>query len=82
TLHAFLMDANQRQQQGETLDFKNTLFLVDESSMVGNRNLSEVLHIIARGGGRGVLSGDTAQLLSVDSGTPFALAQDRSALDT
>lgn len=82
TLHAFLMDANQRQQQGETLDFKNTLFLVDESSMVGNRNLSEVLHIIARGGGRGVLSGDTAQLLSVESGTPFALAQDRSALDT
>ncbi|WP_407902036.1 conjugative transfer relaxase/helicase TraI [Providencia rustigianii] len=82
TLQAFLMDANQRQQQGETLDFKNTLFLVDESSMVGNRNFSEVLGIIARGGGRGVLSGDTAQLLSVDSGTPFALAQDRSALDT
>ncbi|MEX9216960.1 conjugative transfer relaxase/helicase TraI domain-containing protein [Providencia rettgeri] len=82
TLHAFLMDANQRQQQGETLDFKNTLFLVDESSMVGNRNLSEVLQIIAHGGGRGVLSGDTAQLLSVDSGTPFALAQERSALDT
>ncbi|WP_336845135.1 AAA family ATPase [Providencia rettgeri] len=82
TLHAFLMDANQRQQQGETLDFKNTLFLVDESSMIGNRNLSEVLQIIAQGGGRGVLSGDTAQLLSVDSGTPFALAQDRSALDT
>ncbi|MEX6205017.1 conjugative transfer relaxase/helicase TraI domain-containing protein, partial [Providencia hangzhouensis] len=82
TLQAFLMDANQRQQQGETLDFKNTLFLVDESSMIGNRNLSEVLQIIAQGGGRGVLSGDTAQLLSVDSGTPFALAQDRSALDT
>ncbi|ETS99316.1 MULTISPECIES: conjugative transfer relaxase/helicase TraI [Providencia] len=82
TLHAFLMDANQRQQQGETLDFKNTLFLVDESSMVGNRNLSEVLQIIAHGGGRGVLSGDTAQLLSVDSGTPFALAQERSVLDT
>lgn len=82
TLQAFLMDANQRQQQGETLDFKNTLFLVDESSMIGNRNLSEVLQIIAQGVGRGVLSGDTAQLLSVDSGTPFALAQDRSALDT
>ncbi|MCX9097495.1 conjugative transfer relaxase/helicase TraI [Providencia rettgeri] len=82
TLQAFLMDANQRQQQGETLDFKNTLFLVDESSMIGNRNLSEVLQIIAQGGGRGVLSGDTAQLLSVDSGTPFVLAQDRSALDT
>lgn len=29
-----------------------------------------------------MLSGDTAQLLSVDSGTPFALAQNRSALDT
>ncbi|CAB5690448.1 conjugative transfer relaxase/helicase TraI domain-containing protein [Providencia rettgeri] len=40
------------------------------------------MQIIAQGGGRGVLSGDTAQLLSVDSGTPFALAQDRSALDT
>ncbi|MEY0536075.1 conjugative transfer relaxase/helicase TraI [Providencia rettgeri] len=82
TLHAFLMDVNQRQQQGGSLDFKNTLFLVDESSMIGNQNLSETLHVIARGGGRGVLSGDTAQLLSVDNGAPFALAQARSALDT
>ena len=82
TLHAFLMDANQRQQQGEVLDFKNTLFLVDEGSMVGNKIMTEVLDVIERGGGRAPISGDRAQLLSVDSGTPFSLAQDRSALTT
>ena len=82
TLHAFLMDAQSRQQQGETLDYRNTLFLVDESSMIGNKNLSEAVSVIAQGGGRGVLSGDTAQLLSVDSGTPFDLLQARSAMDT
>ncbi|WP_336845283.1 AAA family ATPase [Providencia rettgeri] len=82
TLHAFLMDANQRQQQGEVLDFKNTLFLVDEGSMVGNKIMTEVLDVIGRGGGRAPISGDRAQLLSVDSGTPFSLAQDRSALET
>ncbi|MFS4414399.1 AAA family ATPase [Providencia sp. T47] len=82
TLHAFLMDANQRQQQGEVLDFKNTLFLVDEGSMVGNKIMTEVLDVIGRGGGRAPISGDRAQLLSVDSGDPFSLAQDRSTLTT
>ncbi|WP_438872185.1 AAA family ATPase [Providencia hangzhouensis] len=57
TLHAFLMDANQRQQQGEVLDFKNTLFLVDEGSMVGNKIMTEVLDVIGRGGGRAPILG-------------------------
>ncbi len=44
--------------------------------------MTEVLDVIERGGGRAPISGDRAQLLSVDSGTPFSLAQDRSALTT
>lgn len=82
TLQSFLADTQQQQRTGETPRFENTLFLIDESSMVGNRNMAETLSAIAAGGGRAVLSGDTAQLQSIDSGTPFELAQTRSALDT
>lgn len=82
TLQSFLTDTAQQQRSGETPRFDNTLFLIDESSMIGNRNMAEVVAVIAAGGGRAVKSGDTAQEQAVDSGTPFELAQTRSALDT
>lgn len=81
TIASFLMDTERRMQSGETLDFSRTLFLVDESSMVGNRDMSDTLTRIASGGGRAVLSGDTQQLLSVENGAPFSLMQQRSTLD-
>ncbi|HFP6924033.1 TPA: AAA family ATPase, partial [Escherichia coli] len=36
TLASFLHDTQLQQRSGETPDFSNTLFLLDESSMVGN----------------------------------------------
>ncbi|MCK7068908.1 conjugative transfer relaxase/helicase TraI [Enterobacter bugandensis] len=82
TLVSFLMDVERRIQGGETPDFSKTLFLVDESSMVGNRDMADAMGYIAAGGGRAVLSGDRDQLLSVDNGVPFTLLQERSPLDT
>lgn len=82
TLASFLMDMERRIQGGEKPDFSQTLFLVDESSMVGNRDMVDAMGYIAAGGGRAVLSGDRDQLLPVDNGAPFTLLQERSPLDT
>ncbi|ECU3077759.1 conjugative transfer relaxase/helicase TraI [Salmonella enterica subsp. enterica serovar Typhimurium] len=82
TLASFLMDVERRIQGGEKPDFSKTLFLVDESSMVGNRDMADAMGYIAAGGGRAVLSGDRDQLLPVDNGAPFTLLQERSPLDT
>lgn len=81
TIASFLMDTERRQQTGEKLDFSRTLFLIDESSMVGNKDMADTLTRIAGAGGRGVLSGDSLQLQPVASGAPFTLMQQRSAID-
>ncbi|OKS95565.1 conjugative transfer relaxase/helicase TraI [Escherichia coli] len=82
TLASFLSEPRQAIQAGETPDFRNVLFLTDESSMVGNRDMAELYQLVAAGGGRMVSSGDTAQLQAVSTGQPFRLVQQRSAIDT
>ncbi|HGX4092175.1 TPA: conjugative transfer relaxase/helicase TraI [Escherichia coli] len=82
TLASFLSETRQAIQAGETPDFRNVLFLADESSMVGNRDMAELYQLVAAGGGRMVSSGDTAQLQAVSTGQPFRLVQQRSAIDT
>ncbi|EHD0569305.1 AAA family ATPase, partial [Salmonella enterica subsp. enterica serovar Newport] len=62
TLASFLSETRLAIQAGETPDFRNVLFLTDESSMVGNRDMAELYQLVAAGGGRMVSSGDTAQL--------------------
>ncbi|MGY0154217.1 conjugative transfer relaxase/helicase TraI (plasmid) [Edwardsiella tarda] len=81
TLASFLFDTRQAQQQGEVADFSNTLFLIDESSMLGNSDMASAYALIARGGGRAVASGDTDQLQAIAPGQPFHLQQTRSAAD-
>ncbi|MBC6558718.1 conjugative transfer relaxase/helicase TraI [Citrobacter braakii] len=82
TLASFLSETRLAIQGGETPDFRNVLFLTDESSMVGNRDMAELYQLVAAGGGRMVSSGDTAQLQAISSGLPFRLVQQRSAIDT
>lgn len=82
TLASFLSETRLAIQAGETPDFRNVLFLTDESSMVGNRDMSELYQLVAAGGGRMVSSGDTAQLQAISTGLPFRLVQQRSAIDT
>ncbi|WP_236532817.1 AAA family ATPase, partial [Escherichia coli] len=62
-------------------DFSNTLFLLDESSMVGNTDMARAYALIAAGAGRAVASGDTDQLQAIAPGQPFRLQQTRSAAD-
>lgn len=82
TLASFLSETRLAIQAGETHDFRNVLFLTDESSMVGNRDMAELYQLVAAGGGRMVSSGDTAQLQSISTGLPFRLVQQHSAIDT
>lgn len=81
TTASFLHDTQRLQRNGQTPDFSNTLFLLDESSMVGLTDTAKALSLIAAGGGRAVLSGDTDQLQSIAPGQPFRLMQQRSAAD-
>ncbi|WP_032288611.1 conjugative transfer relaxase/helicase TraI [Escherichia coli] len=78
---SFLHDTQLLQRSGETPDFSNTLFLLDESSMVGNTDMARAYALIAAGGGRAVASGDTDQLQAIAPGQPFRLQQTRSAAD-
>lgn len=81
TIASFLSESSQWQAAGQARDFRNTVFVVDESSMNGNAQLASLINVIAEGGGRAVLSGDRDQLKSLESGAPFALALERSAAD-
>lgn len=81
TLASFLYDAAQQQRQGETPDYRNTVFVVDESSMLGNTDMAKTYALIAAGGGRAVFSGDSDQLQPIAPGQPFKLQQTRSAAD-
>ncbi len=49
TLASFLHDTQLQQRSGETPDFSNTLFLLDESSMVGNTDMARAYALIAAG---------------------------------
>ncbi|MFZ4214666.1 AAA family ATPase, partial [Pantoea endophytica] len=81
TIASFLSESSQWQAAGQARDFRNTVFVIDESSMNGNAQMASLINVIAEGGGRAVLSGDRDQLKSLESGAPFALALERSAAD-
>lgn len=62
-------------------DYKKTVFVIDESSMTGNKGLSHLIDSITSRGGRVILSGDKDQLKSFESGAPFKLTLERSSID-
>lgn len=81
TIASFLAEQGERQANGQVADYSRTLFVIDESSMIGNRDLATLTGIISAGDGRAVMSGDEAQLKPLESGVPFSLTLDRSAAD-
>lgn len=81
TIASFLSEQGERQANGQTTDYSRTLFVIDESSMIGNRDLATLTDIIVAGNGRAVMSGDEAQLKPLESGVPFSLTLNRSAAD-
>lgn len=81
TVKSFLVEHDQRVAAGEKPDYQGRLFLIDESSMVGNQDTAALYQAVRDGGGRAVSMGDTAQFEAVDSGAPFKLVQERSPMD-
>ncbi|WP_275234944.1 MobF family relaxase [Pantoea ananatis] len=81
TMKSFIVDWQKRTAEGESVRFDNTLFLIDESSMLGNQDTAAAYQAISSGRGRAVSVGDVAQFTSPESGAPFRLVQERSSID-
>ncbi|WP_035889975.1 MobF family relaxase [Kosakonia radicincitans] len=81
TLKSWLVEHEQMVAAGEKPDYRNRVFLIDESSMLGNQDTAAAYLAIQAGGGRGVSMGDIDQFEAIESGAPFRLAQERSPMD-
>ncbi len=81
TVKSFLVEHEQMVAAGEKPDYRHQVFLMDESSMLGNQDMAAAYLAIKAGGGRGVSMGDIDQFEAIESGAPFKLAQERSPMD-
>ena len=68
TIHSFL-------QNEESMN-SDIVYVVDEASMVGSRQLNVLLHMAEKSGSRVILSGDRWQIPSTAAGKPFSDIQD------
>lgn len=80
TISSFLVDAFNEINNNPNFNLKDKLFLIDESSMIGNKNIASLYEIISQYGGRGIYSGDSKQLLSIESGAAFSFLQNHTEL--
>lgn len=63
-------------------DYQNTLFFLDESSMIGNRQAREFSDLVLQSHSKATLLGDREQLLSLSAGKPFELAISQGRIET
>jgi conjugative relaxase-like TrwC/TraI family protein len=71
TEQRFIIDTHLQKKTNE-----KTLIIIDESSMIANKEMHELLNISEKSGARLLLVGDKLQLPSIGSGKPFALLQE------
>ncbi|GEK15901.1 conjugative transfer relaxase/helicase TraI [Aliivibrio fischeri] len=62
--------------------YSNTLFLLDESSMISNAQMNDFGALVEQSGARAVMLGDMYQLQSKEAGKPFELAFKRGAISS
>ncbi|HFQ4907309.1 TPA: conjugative transfer relaxase/helicase TraI [Vibrio vulnificus] len=80
TLESLLSDI--RQGNRDASDYQHTLFFLDESSMVSNKQAKEFTELVNASQSKAVLLGDKEQLLSLSAGKPFELARSKGDIDT
>ncbi|SON51621.1 conjugative transfer relaxase/helicase TraI [Vibrio tapetis] len=80
SLESLLSDVRQGNHQAS--DYQGTLFFLDESSMVSNKQADEFTALVNASQSKAVLLGDKEQLLSLSAGKPFELAMRQGRLDT
>ncbi|MDP6187505.1 MAG: AAA family ATPase, partial [Pseudomonadales bacterium] len=78
TIQSFLQAM--RTQESAPEQYQGTVFLVDESSMLSNRQMDALTDTLSQIGARAVLLGDKAQLQSQEAGKPFELGIRQQAL--
>lgn len=79
TYQSFLKEHSSKELSPNTFD--KQFFVIDESSMLGNKDLLAVMKVITEHGGRVTFLGDVQQLKSIESGTPLALLLQRGTMD-
>ncbi|MGX9523109.1 conjugative transfer relaxase/helicase TraI [Vibrio mediterranei] len=80
TLESLLSDI--RQGNRAPSDYQHTLFFLDESSMVSNKQADEFTQFINDSQSKTAKLGDKEQLLSQSAGKPFELAISQGRIDT
>ena len=60
----------------------NKLIVLDEASMVSNKDMHEFLNIVKDSNNHVIFSGDIAQHISIESGKPFEMVQKSNILKT
>jgi conjugative transfer relaxase protein TraI len=76
------IDINSDTKHYELNTLDNKLIVLDEASMVSNKDFAQFLHVVGNSKGRVVLSGDIAQHIAVGSGKPFEIVQKANILKT
>ncbi|WP_104026904.1 conjugative transfer relaxase/helicase TraI [Vibrio jasicida] len=79
TLESLL--AHIRNGERTPTDYENTLFFLDESSMVSNGQAREFTDLVLQSNSKATLLGDKEQLLSLSAGKPFGLALSQGDID-
>ncbi|MFZ3532613.1 conjugative transfer relaxase/helicase TraI [Vibrio harveyi] len=80
TLESLLSDI--RQGNRTASDYQHTLFFLDESSMVSNKQADEFTKLVNDSQSKTAFLGDKEQLLSLSAGKPFELAMSQGRIDT
>ncbi len=75
TLQSFLMEAQRLRESNKVPDLSKTIFVLDEASMVSNRDFHDFVKFIAETKSRAIPTGDIAQHSSPEAGKPFEIAQ-------
>ncbi|WP_116964238.1 MobF family relaxase [Fastidiosibacter lacustris] len=76
TAHSFINKTNTTHDGHDTnkIDNSKTLFIIDESSMLGNRIYHDIQKKIVSLNARGIFSGDIKQQVAIESGKPQELS--------
>ncbi|ENM5770904.1 conjugative transfer relaxase/helicase TraI [Vibrio mimicus] len=79
TLESLLSDIRQGNRQPS--DYQHTLFFLDESAMVSNKQAEEFTDLVNVSQSKSAFLGDKEQLLSISAGKPFELAMSQGCID-
>ena len=73
TAKSLLFEETQNILSSKDNDMSNKVFLLDESSMMSNKDFSDFMKIVDQKNARAIFLGDIKQLESLESGAPFKM---------